>query len=85
MDFYTSIDRYGSALLYRGYSNGQRVKKRIPFKPTLYVSGKGDSGWSTLDGRSVEPIQFETMREATEFTKRYQHIDTFKVYGSWKC
>ena len=81
MDFYTSIDRYGSALLYRGYSNGQRVKKRIPFKPTLYVSGKGDSGWSTLDGRSVEPIQFETMREATEFTKRYQHIDTFKVYG----
>ena len=81
MDFYTSIDRYGSTLLYRGYKDGQRVKKRIPFKPTMYVSGRKNVGWSTLDGRPVEPIQFETMREATEFSKRYQHVDNFKVYG----
>ena len=81
MDFYTSIDRFGSTLLYRGYSGGQRVKKRIPFKPTLFVNATKGSGWTTLDGRSVEPIEFETMREATEFQKRYQYVDNFKVYG----
>jgi DNA polymerase elongation subunit (family B) len=82
MDFYTSIDRYGSTLLYRGYSGGQRVKKRIPFKPTMYVNARNkNSEWKTLEGRSVEPLQFETMREATEFSKRYQHVDNFKVYG----
>ena len=81
MDFYTSIDRYGSTLLYRGYSGGQRVKKRIPFKPTLFVNAQKNSGWTTLEGYPVEPIEFETMKEATEFTKRYQHVDNFKVYG----
>ena len=81
MDFYTSIDRFGSTLLYRGYSGGQRVKKRIPFKPTLFVNAKKGSGWTTLDGKSVEPIEFETMREATDFCKRYQYVDNFKVYG----
>ena len=81
MDFYTSIDRYGSTLLYRGYKDGQRVKKRISFKPTMYVNARKNSGWTTLEGAPVEPIEFETMREATEFQKRYQHVDTFKVYG----
>lgn len=81
MDFYTRVDRYGSTLLYRGYSGGQPVKKRIPFKPTLFVNAQKNSGWTTLDGYPVEPIEFETMREATEFTKRYQHVDNFKVYG----
>lgn len=65
MDFYTSIDRYGSTLLYRGYSGGQRVKKRISFKPTMYVNARNkNSEWKTLEGRSVEPLQFETMRES---------------------
>tara|TARA_A200000159_G_scaffold11809_1_gene9963 strand:- start:8098 stop:10563 length:2466 start_codon:yes stop_codon:yes gene_type:complete len=81
LDFYTRVDRYGSTLLYRGYSGGQPVKKRIPFKPTLFVNAQKSSGWTTLEGYPVEPIEFETMREATEFTKRYQHVDNFKVYG----
>ena len=82
MNFYTSIDRYGSTLLYRGYKDGERVKKRIPFKPTMYVSSRqNNSGWSTLDGKPVDPIEFDTMREATEFSKRYQHVDNFKVHG----
>jgi len=82
MNFYTSIDRYGSTLLYRGYKDGERVEKRIPFKPTMYVSSRqNNSGWSTLDGKPVDPIEFDTMREATEFSKRYQHVDNFKVHG----
>jgi len=81
MDFYTSVERFGNQLLYRGYSDGQQVKKKIPFKPTLFVNGDTGSGWSSLDGRSVEPMTFDSMRDATDFTKRYEHVDNFKTYG----
>ena len=81
MDFYTSVERFGNQLLYRGYSDGQQVKKKIPFKPTLFVNGDNGSGWSSLDGRSVEPMTFDSMRDATDFTKRYEHVDNFKTYG----
>ena len=40
-EFYTNIDRYGNKLLYRGYdSEGKRVQKRVPYKPTLYLQSK---------------------------------------------
>ena len=80
MDFYTSVERFGNNLLYRGYSGTERVKTKIPFRPTLYVrSEKGT--WRNLDGQKVEAIEFDSMREATDFTKRYENIDNFEVYG----
>lgn len=83
MDFYTSVTRYGNSLLYRGYKDGQRVKKKIPFRPTLYVNAQSanPSNWRTLEDTPVEPIEFDSMRDATDFMKRYQHVDNFKTYG----
>jgi|TARA_B110000908_G_C10267965_1_gene466694 DNA polymerase elongation subunit (family B) len=80
MDFYTTVERYGNNLLYRGYSGTERVHKKIPFKPTLFV--RSDKGtWKNLQGQSVESLEFETMREATDFTKRYEHVTNMEVYG----
>ena len=81
MNFYTSVERFGNQLFYRGYSGGQQVKKRIPFKPTLFVNGDNGSGWTSLDGQPVEPMTFDSMRDATDFVKRYEHVDNFKTYG----
>lgn len=81
MDFYTSVNRFGNQLFYRGYSGGQQVKKKIPFKPTLFVNGDTGSGWSSLEGHSVEPIEFDSMRDATDFMKRYEYVENFKTYG----
>ena len=82
MDFYTNVSRFGNNLLYIGYKGGQRVQKRIPFKPTLYVSTpEPKSGWKTLFDEAVDPIEFDSMRDATDFTKRYQGVDTFNIYG----
>ena len=65
-----------------GYKGGQRVKQRIPFKPKLYIStSKPKTGYQTLDNILVEPIEFDSMKDATEFVKRYEHIDDFTVYG----
>ena len=79
MKFYTSVERYGNSILYRGYDGAERIKKRIPFKPTLFVNG--ESEWRTLEGKPVAPMTFESMRDATDFIKQYEHVPTMNVYG----
>lgn len=80
MNFYTSVYRKGDNILYRGYENGKRVEYKEQFKPTLYVSSKKDVGWKTVEGNNVAPMEFPSMKEASEFSRQYQ-IDNFKVYG----
>ena len=83
MEFYTSVARYGNNLLYRGVENGLRVKKKIPFKPTLFVpSNKKQTRWTGLDGTNVEPITFGNMKEAGDFAKRYDGVENFKIFGT---
>lgn len=82
MRFYTSITRYGNSLLYRGYEDNKRIKRKINFKPTLYVKGKGNSKYHALDGTNVDAKQFETMRAAKEFIERFEGVENFKVYGN---
>jgi DNA polymerase elongation subunit (family B) len=82
MRFYTSVNRYGNSLLYRGYQDGRRIKKKIPFKPTLYVKGKGNSKFTSLDGTNVDAIEFDSMREAKEFVEKYSDVENFDVYGN---
>ena len=80
MDFYTSIERSGNFLQCRGYRGTERIQKKFVFQPTLYVNSKTGS-WRTLDDVAVEPMQFDSMRDATEFQKRYEHVSGFDVYG----
>ena len=81
--FYTSVVRYGDKLLYRGYDEtGQSVKFRIPFKPTLFMSGENPEGWTTLDGLPMQPVVFESMSEAKDFNKRYENVSNFQIAGN---
>ena len=58
------------------------MQTRVPFKPTLFVqSDKKQSGWTGIDGVNVEPMKFDSMKEATEFQKRYEDIPNFRIYG----
>jgi DNA polymerase elongation subunit (family B) len=84
MKFYTSISRYGNNILYRGVHNGVRVKKQIPFAPTLFIKGdvKKPTEWHTIQEEKVHRVEFDTMREASDFVKRYENVDNFQVYGS---
>lgn len=82
MNFYTSVSRYGSNILYRGYSNGSPVQQRIKFKPTLYVQSQKESEWKSLDGVNVEPMQFDSMREAKDFMELYKGVNGFNIYGN---
>lgn len=80
--FYTNVTRFGNNLLYRGYEDGRRVKKKIKFSPTLFLKGKGNSKYHTLDGINVDPKKFESMSEAKAFAESYADVENFKIYGN---
>ena len=81
MKFYTHFSKLGNNILVRGYNNGKRFTDKVEYNPTLYLQSK-DGEYRTLDGQSLAPVSQGTMRDATEFMKRYEDVDNFKVYGS---
>ena len=82
--FYTNAFRHGKVIKYLGYENGEKVKFTVPFRPTLFVTNKGNNAhdWNSLDGNPVEPIVFGSMGEATDFIKSYADVPGFNVYGN---
>lgn len=83
MKFYTHFSKLGNNILVRGYNNGKRFSDKVEYNPTLYLTANNrDSEYRTLDGQTVAPVSQGTMRDATEFMKRYEDVDNFKVYGS---
>ena len=70
---YTNISCRGDNILYRGYENGRRVQKQIPFRPTLYVPSTGKkTEFTTLFGEYVEPFQPGGISDCREFIKQYR-------------
>ena len=79
--FYTSVASVGNHIFYRGVDNGRRVKVKIPYSPTLFLQSNKQSTWKNLNGDYLEPMKFESMREARDFIKRYNDVQNFKIYG----
>ena len=82
--FYTSVDRFGNSLLYRGYDDeGKKILKRVKYQPKLFLPSKNkNTDWTALDGTPVEPISFNTMSEVRTFEKTYNSVDDFQLYGN---
>lgn len=83
--FYTSVERHGKNILWRGYENGKRFSYRVPFKPTLYVhtpsNQRGDYN-SLLERKPLNPQQFGDMKEAKDFVEEYKGVHNFEVHGT---
>ena len=80
--FYTNVISYGNNILYRGSENGRRVTKKIQYSPTLFLPAKKSTQYKTLNGEYLEPMQFEDIRSAKEFVKRYEDVQNFDIYGN---
>ena len=83
--FYTSVERYGNNILWRGYENGKRFSHRVPYKPTLYLHTKksGEEGYKSLKGNfKLSPQKFGSMREAKDFVEEYKGIANMKIFGN---
>lgn len=83
ISFYTSVDRLGNNILWRGYENGKRFARKIKFGPTLYLPTKNRTKYTSLIGdHFLTPQKFETMSDAKEFIERYKDVAGFDVYGN---
>ena len=84
--FYTSVERYGNNILWRGYENGKRFSYRVPFEPTLYIHTPkaGAEGYKSLTegGLPVSPTKFGDMKEAKTFIEEYKGVHGMKIFGS---
>ena len=80
--FYTSVDRLGNNILFCGYKNGERIRKRIPYKPTFYVSTDKKSEWKTLQGNPVDELNPGSMKDCQDFLREYSEVENFKIYGN---
>jgi DNA polymerase elongation subunit (family B) len=82
-NFYTSVDRYGNTILYRGYTaNGTRIEDKIKFGPTFYLPSKEPTKFKSFDGGYLNHIEFNTMREGKDFLETYKEMEGVKVYGT---
>ena len=81
-DFYTNVMVRGDNILYRGVENGRRVKKKIPYLPTLYVPSTGKTNWSSLDGKYLEEFTVGSILETNRFIKEHRDTSGFKIYGN---
>ena len=73
MNFYTNISQWGNTLLLREVVNGQRLTRRVKYKPTLYAPVEKPTEWKTLDGDYVTPVTFDNMKEAKEWMENYKN------------
>jgi DNA polymerase elongation subunit (family B) len=83
-NFYTSVERYGNNMLWRGYKDGERFSERVPFGPTLYLHTKKSEGdyKSLYSDKRLNPQKFDSMGDAKEFIALYKEVSNFKIYGN---
>jgi DNA polymerase elongation subunit (family B) len=81
-DFYTNVSVSGRFILLRGVENDKRVRRKVEFRPTFFLSSQEKSEYKTLAGENVKPIQPGTIPECREFLERYESVDNFPIFGN---
>lgn len=82
MKFYTNVSQRFDKFLVRGYENGRKFIEEVDnYRPTLFVPSNKKTGYTTLDGNPVKPIQPGTPSDCKEFYKTYKDVDGFEIYG----
>jgi DNA polymerase elongation subunit (family B) len=81
-NFYTNVQCFGNAILYRGVMGGKRVKQRIDYQPSLYIPHKNGK-LKSLDGTPLLQKRFDDIKEAREYIKKFSGVSGApKVYGN---
>tara|TARA_R110002033_G_scaffold20784_1_gene52200 strand:- start:787 stop:3282 length:2496 start_codon:yes stop_codon:yes gene_type:complete len=82
MNFYTNVLQYGNFILVREVRNGERTTRRVKYEPTLFdlVKTREETGYKTLDGKSVLPHPFDSIKEAKQWVSSRENQDI--VYGN---
>jgi len=83
--FYTNVERRGQKiyLKYADKATGKRGKTESSFKPNLFIQTRNAEKAVAKDfwDRDLEKIEFENMKEMSEFIERYKGIGGYRIYG----
>jgi len=79
--FYTSVVCLGDYIFERGIEDGIPFDEKHEFKPTLYIPTTTKTDWKTLEGDSVGPVQWGSIKETRAAMKKYEGVDNMKIYG----
>lgn len=79
--FYVDVSLNRNEVLLRGYENGRRIQESIEYKPYVFVPAKKETKFKTLEGHYVDKLEFDSIREARDFIKKYEDVENFKIYG----
>lgn len=81
MNFYTNAFVYGNSVLVREVNDGKRNSEKVSYRPKLYIKGKNPTH-ITLTGIPVSEMEFDSMSEARNFSKEYEDVSNFEIYGN---
>jgi DNA polymerase elongation subunit (family B) len=81
MRFYTNVQCIKNKIFLREIDGNKRRELKLDYSPSLFISGKKDSLYKTLDGLPLDRIQFGSIGEARNFKETYKEIENMKVYG----
>ena len=83
-NFYTSVERFGNSILWRGYENGKRFERKVKFCPTLFVGGKDkDTKYRSLaNNRPMSPVKMDSMKDAKDWIEQYKDVHGFEIAGN---
>jgi len=80
--FYTNVQSVGNQILYRGVRNGQRIKERVDYEPSLYIPSNRNANFKSLEGITLTQKRFDGMSMAREYIKNFKDVaGAPKVYG----
>ena len=85
MKFYTSAHQYGNNILLKEIVNGQRVRRKVAYKPSLYIPNceKTTNEYKTLTGEPVDKIDFDCIKEAKQFLSDNEDASNGQpIYGN---
>jgi DNA polymerase elongation subunit (family B) len=81
--FYTSVERFGNMILWRGYEKGKPFMKKLKYQPTFYLPTRGNSEFASLIGnKKLAPKIIESMGDAKLFLEKYNGVEGFDIFGN---
>ena len=80
--FYTRVDPLGNDLLVRGFEDGKPIMKRVPYKPYMFVPCRTDTKYKTIDGKPVDKLHFDSMRDCRDYIRQYKDVAVCRCTAS---
>ena len=80
--FYTNVQSIAGNILYRGVLDGKRVKQKIEYSPSLYISTNKKTEYRSLDGEPLMRKLFGNIYEAKDYLDKFKDVSNTRIFGN---